>query len=230
MSKKRYRLVGFFVLITIFSSCFQVIEEINLKSDGTGQAQITLNLSQSKAKIASILLLDSINGYRVPSEKDISRFMNETVDFLSKKEGISNITKSVDLKNYILSVKFNFNDVSNLNNLTQQLLKEQKIKSVNISSYTYEKKSNIFKRNYQYVSDAKKEYNKLKTEDKAIFKTATFTSIYRFDRTIASTSNPLCKQSPSGKAIMLNTPVMELINGQSNISNTIQLAQLNNIK
>jgi hypothetical protein len=230
MTKKAKQFIGFFLLMTVFSSCFQVIEEINLKNDGTGQAQITLNLSQSKAKIASILLMDSINGYKVPSEKDIYRLMNEAVDFLNKKEGITNITKSVDLKNYILSVKFNFNDVTNLNNLTQQLLKEQKIKSVNVSSYTYDKKINIFKRNYQYVSDAKKEYNKLKAEDKAIFKTATFTSIYRFDRTIASSSNPLCKQSPSGKAVMLNTPVMELINGQTNISNIVQLTQLANTK
>lgn len=225
MSIRKYYVSGLIALITTLSSCFQVIEEINIKSDGSGEAQITLNLSQSKAKLASIMLLDSVNGYKVPNEKEIQRFMNETVDYLNKREGISNIRKSVDLKNYILSVKFNFKEVSNLNDLTKKILEEQKIKSTNISSYTFERKSNTFKRNYQYVGDAKKEYSKLKSEDKAIFKTASYTSIYRFESSIVSSSNALSKKSPSGKAIMLNTPVLDLINGKTNISNTIQLTQ-----
>jgi hypothetical protein len=225
MLKKIYLFITLVVLAITFNSCFQLIEEITLKSNGSGEAQLTLNLSQSKTKLASILLLDSINGYKVPNEKEINRFMNETVEYLQKKQGITNIRKTTDLKNYIFSVKFNFSTVSDLNNLTRQLLEEQKIKSVNGSSYTYEKNTNTFKRNYQYISDTRNEYNKLKSEDKAVFKTAVYTSIYRFEQPITSCSNPLSKKSPSGKAVMMNTPVIELINGKANITNTVQLVQ-----
>src|SRR5215467_9166472 len=90
--------LSFFLLLSL-SSCFQLIEEINLNADGSGDMQLTLNLSQSKSKLASVMLLDSVNGHKIPKDKDIQKFMNETVDYLKKSEGISNIKKSVDMNN-----------------------------------------------------------------------------------------------------------------------------------
>jgi hypothetical protein len=208
----------------LFSSCFQVIEEITLKNNGSGDMTITMNLSQSKSKLASIMLLDSVNGYKIPKEKDINQYMNEAVDFLKKSDGISNIKKTVDLKNYIASVSFSFKDVSGINGITQKLLSKQKAKMPGIH-YFFDKAGATFKRTYQYSSDIKAEYSKLKTKDKEIFKTAGFTSIFRFENAIATSTNKLSKISPSGKAIMLKTSALELINGVVNISNQIQLSK-----
>lgn len=186
--------------------------------------QITMNLSQSKSKLASIMLLDSLNGYAIPKEKDINRFMNETVDFLKKSNGISNIKKSVDLKNYIASVSFSFKEVSSINGITQKLLSQQKTKAPG-NNYFFDKPSNTFKRTYQYSAEMKKEYSKLKPKDKEIFKTAGFTSIFRFENAITSSSNKTAKISPSGKAIMIKAAAIDLIFGVANISNNIQLAR-----
>jgi hypothetical protein len=216
----------FLLLVSLFlTSCFQVIEEISLKADGSGEAKITLNLSQSKSKVASILLMDSINGRKVPDEKAIRKFMNEAVAELKKNEGITNVKQSLDMTTYIASVSFSFKNVSAVNNLTANLLKKQKVKQGNVNRYFYDKAAGVFKREYVYSPETKAEYNKLKTEDKDVFKTATYTSIYRFETAVLSNSNKLAKLSPSGKAVMMNMPVMELINGKANISGTIQLSK-----
>jgi hypothetical protein len=215
-----------FLLLSFFlTSCFQVIEEISLKADGSGEAKITLNLSQSKSKVASILLMDSINGRKVPNEKEIRKFLNETVAELSKNDGITNVKQSLDMKTYIASVSFNFKNVTAVNNLTASMLKKQKVKQANSNKFLYDKNTGTFKREYVYSAQTKTEYNKLKAEDKDVFKTATYTSIYRFENTVLSNTNQLAKLSPSGKAVMMNMPVMELINGKANISGTIQLSK-----
>lgn len=208
----------------LLSSCFQVVEEITLKSDGSGQMQLTVNFSQSKTKLASIMLLDSLNGYKIPSEKDIQQFMTETVDYLKKSKGISDVKKTVDLKNYIATVYFNFKDLSDINGLTKKLLEKEKNKAP-VNSYAFEKSIGHVKRIYQHSPAMKKEYDQLKPKDKELFKTAGFTSIFRFDKAIASSSNKTARVSPSGKAVMIKTTALGLIFGSSNISNNIQLAK-----
>ena len=60
--KKSY-LIG---LLLLLSSCFDIVEEIDLNENGSGTYGITLNLSQSKIRLSSIMLLDSSQGYKVP--------------------------------------------------------------------------------------------------------------------------------------------------------------------
>ena len=221
--KKIYFAPYLFLLFSL-SSCFQLIEEITLKDDGSGDMQITLNLSQSKSKLASIMLLDSVNGHKIPKDKDIQQFMNETVDFLKKSDGISNIRKSVDMKNYIASVTFSFKDVSKINGITKKLLEKQKTGGPE-NNYSFDKISNSFKRTYKHSAAMKDGYTKLDAKDKDIFKSAAYINIFRFSTNIASATNKTARISPSGKAIMLNTPAMDLIYGTANISNTIQLSK-----
>ena len=96
-----------FLLCTI-TSCFEVIEEVNLKNDGSGSMIFTLNMSKSKAKLASIMLLDSVNGFKVPSRKDIQKSLDEIVAELNKAEGITNVKETADYDNFIFSVSCNF--------------------------------------------------------------------------------------------------------------------------
>ncbi len=217
---------AFFLILILFcfSSCFEVIEEISLKNNGSGNAAITLNLSKSKTKVASIMLLDSIKGYKVPTKQKIQQELDEVVDYLKKTEGISNVKKTLDLENYIASVSFLFKDISNINSVNQNILKKLKIKSANNSSYTYSKSKNTFTRNYEYTNEASVQYNKLKGDVKNIFKDAFYTSIYRFENGITTYSNKTANLSKTKKAIMLKSSVLDLINKKTNISNTIQLS------
>jgi hypothetical protein len=223
--KQFYKLLLFIVLIPILSSCFEVIEEISMKNDGTGDVVLTINLSQSKTKVASVMLLDSVQGYKVPSKQKIQQELNEAVAYLKKSEGISNVKSSSDFTNYIATISFSFKDVSNINNITKNILAQQKIKATNTSSYAYNKTTKTFNRKYQAVGTAKTEFNKLKAKDKAVFTGATYTSIYRFESLVTSSTNPASNVSKSKKAVMLKSSIMDLINGKINVSNTIQLSK-----
>ncbi|MNL36031.1 hypothetical protein D3C87_1580960 [compost metagenome] len=60
---------------------------------------------------------------------------------------------------------------------------------------------------------------------KKIFKDAAYVSIYRFEQPVALSTNPLTKISKSKKAVMLNTGILGLINGKTDISNRITIAK-----
>ncbi|WP_316817781.1 hypothetical protein [Pedobacter nyackensis] len=216
-------LLSIFVLLC-FSSCFQIIEEINLSKTGSGTVNLTLNLSASKTKVASLMLMDSIQGYKVPSKQTIQKELDEIVAYLKKSPGISNVQKKVDFENYIVSVSFAFREIANIDHVNQNVLKKLKVKGLsNTSSYTYDSKNQVFQRSYQHTKEAIVEYNKLKPEVKKIFKDATYVSIYRFDAPVASNTNSQAKVSKSKKAVMLNTGVLGLINGKTDLSNRITL-------
>lgn len=223
--KQFYKLLLFIVLIPFLSSCFEVIEEIAIKNNGTGDVVLTINLSQSKTKVASVMLLDSVQGYKVPSKQKIQQELNEAVAYLKKSEGISNVKSTSDFNNYIATISFSFKDVSNINNITKNILAQQKIKATNTSSYTYNKATKTFSRKYQAIGTAKTEFNKLKAKDKAVFNGATYTSIYRFESAVTSSTNPASNVSKSKKAVMLKSSIMDLINGKINVSNSIQLSK-----
>lgn len=220
-----YILVAVAFIIPILSSCFQVVEEITMRNDGTGDVMLTINLSQSKTKVASVMLLDSVQGYKVPSKQKIQKELNEAAAYLRKSEGITNVKTTSDFNNYIATISFSFKDASNINNITKNILAQQKIKATNTSSYTYNKTTKTFNRKYQAVASAKTEYNKLKSKDKAVFNGAMYTSIYRFESPVTSTSNSASNLSKSKKAVMLKASVMDLINGKINVSNQIQLSK-----
>jgi len=224
LRKLRFFLVLIFIPF-VFTSCFEIIEEITMRADGSGDMTITINLSQSKTKVASILLMDSINGYKVPSKQMIQREVNEAVADLKKMPGISNVKSTTDFTNYIGTITFSFKEISNINNISKKILETQKIKTSNISTYSYNKATATFARDYKYYATAKSEFNKLKKEDKEVFKTATYTSIYRFANTIAKHSNPLAKVSKSQKAVMQKCSVMDLINGKTSVTNIVQLSK-----
>lgn len=223
--KQFYTLLLFIFLIPTLSSCFQIVEEITMRNDGTGDVVLTINLSQSKTKVASVMLLDSVQGYKVPSKQKIQQELNEAVVYLRKAEGISNVKSTTDFNNYIATISFSFKDVSNINNITKNILTQHKIKATNNSSYSYNKATGLFSRKYQAVGTAKTEFNKLKSQDKAVFNTASYTSIYRFEKPVETTSNPAANISKSKKAVMLKSSIMDLINGKTNVSNQIQLSK-----
>jgi hypothetical protein len=224
-----FQKIRYFFLLSclpiFFSSCFEIIEELNLNADGSGSMVITINLSQSKTKVASILLMDSINGYKVPNKAAIQKEINEAVANLKSMPGISNVKSTTDFNNYIASISFSFKDVSNINNVSKKILEAQKIKASNISTYSYNKATATFARDYKYYPATKTEYNKLKKEDREIFKTATYTSICRFPVPVTKHTNPLAKVSKSQRAVMQKCSVMDLINGAVNVSGQIQLSK-----
>lgn len=205
------------------TSCFEIIEEIKLFRNGSGEVVLTFNLSQSKTRVASVMLLDSINGYKVPSKKDINHELNAITNNLRNSTGISKVNSTVDFNNYIATISFSFKEVSNINNVFKNILARQDIQVPNQNLYSFNANNQVFIRKYQSDRNTISSFNKLKKEDKEVFKNAQFTSITRFEQSVKSVNNKSAIVSKSKKAVMLKANMMDLIYDKSNISNQIQL-------
>jgi ribosomal protein L23 len=225
MLKNRLFVIFLLTISVFFTSCFEVIEEITMAKDGTGTMTLTVNLSQSKSRIAAIMLMDTIHGYKVPGKQEIQQEIDKTVAQLSRMPGISNVKSTTDFTNFVADIRFSFKDVTDVNHLVKALLEQYKVKSTNIPTYNYNKEEARFTRNYSYSNDVKAQFNQLRNRDKEIFSTAAYVSILRFETTITSYSNKLARISKNQQAIIQRLAIPDLINGQANISNQVQLSK-----
>jgi hypothetical protein len=207
----------------LFSSCFEIIEEINLNNDGSGSFCFTVNLSQSKLQINSMLLLDSVNGKPVPKTDDIAAALDKVESSLKQEPGLSEILVKRNWEEYIFSVSGNFSNIAVLNKAINKVYntfeRPGKQTFQNKENFSFQNKS--FDRNYDY--DLKTQYQNLPEKDKVIFDNAKYTTIYRFPFMVGTFSNPDAKLSKSGKAIMLKVDIKDLISNIKTIKNSINL-------
>ncbi|PKB16537.1 hypothetical protein CLU82_1675 [Flavobacterium sp. 5] len=206
--------------VFLFQSCFEVIEEVQMKDDGSGHFNFVINFSQSKTKINSILKMQKINGYTIPSKEEIKKEASKIEALAQNTTGISNVKANIDLTNYIFAINLDFQKVSNLNAAFSKLKNNKKIDTnFNTDYFTYIDKKFIRTQKIPI----KTLYEKLEKADKEVFQTAKYTAVYKFDSTIKSFSNKNATQSKSKKAIKLNGSILNVINGNEKIENTITL-------
>ncbi len=216
------RYVCLCLLMFSFSSCFEVLEQITLKNDGSGTLNIKLNLSQSKTKMKSIMLMEKVNGHRVPKKEEIKKEFKDLVSTANAINGISNAAHTYDFTDYIFSFSCDFTDLDKLNSLIYAVRKKKSKKPVTRDKYVdYEIDAKKMKRNFTFAWT--KDYLKLSAEDKKVFDEATFTGVYKFARKVNSNSNSNAKISANKQAVMLRLNVIDVINKKKTIKNTIQL-------
>ena len=229
MMIKKYSLyLLLFCSCFLFTGCFEILEEINLNKDGSGTFTLTLNLSKSKTKLASVMLLDTVNGYAVPSEDDIKQALKDVEYHMKQTQGISNIAKTSDFDNYIFSVSCDFSSLDKVNNIFKELITKQNKKEhtqFTTTHFTYKPSEAVFQRHFKYDGAIKKTFNSLKSEDKKVFDDASYTCIYRFKDEVSSVSNSQAKVSPNKKAVLLKVEAMSLILGERSVQNTINLSK-----
>lgn len=208
----------YFCLILILSSCIEIIEDLKLNSDGSGTFKYTINLSSSKTKVTSILVLDSLYGEKVPKVSDIRIKIGDFKRTLQVQEGISNVLITEDYTNYIIKFQCDFKSVENL----EQALKNSIKKLYQNEYYEYDWisfKDNVLKRKTPifYIDDIRKfgDIDKLKT--------GTYTSITRFTSKIDTFENKNSLRSKTNMALMIKTTPDLLLNDQTILNNKIIL-------
>ncbi|MDR6845185.1 hypothetical protein [Flavobacterium granuli] len=217
---KKVYFIPLLCLVFLFQSCFEVIEELKMKDDGSGHFNFVINFSQSKTKINSVLKMQKINGYNIPSKEEIKKEASKLEAIAKNTDGISNVKTNIDLTNYIFAIDFDFQKIANLNTVFLKLKNSKKLNPTIATDYfTYSDKK--FVRSQK--APIKALYDKLEKADKEVFQTAKYTSVYKFDSTIKSFSNKNAVTSKSNKAIKLNGSVINVINGNEKIENTITL-------
>ncbi|MFL5730197.1 MAG: hypothetical protein ACJ75J_11985 [Cytophagaceae bacterium] len=214
------RFLFFLPVLFCCTSCIELIEEVSLKATGSGTYRLTLNMSQSKTKLSTLIKLDTVDGVKVPKISRINELLDELKSVLSNTKGISNVQISRDHENFIYEVSFHFENTDLLDKAVKSTIRtfDKKNRIPDVSNFYYD---NItFKRysyeDYQQINVRQKErFNELLTK-------STFTGIYKFEKPVKTSSNPNSKISKSKTAVFFQSNFMDLMNKQKSYANTIK--------
>ena len=219
------KIFKYFFLFCIFlslTSCFDIIDKISLKADGSGEYAVILNASKSKTRLQSISKMETINGKKVPKKSEIESKINQASSIFKSVSGITNVKTSLDFDNFIIKLSCNFKKIENINSGLEQLKAKNIIgKTVPTQLYKQNVAEKTFIRNK--IGSYKNEYDKLSKADREIFSDATYTSILQFENVIKSQTNNSYTVSPNRKAIKLNGNILDFILQKKQIQNTILL-------
>ncbi|MCX8522539.1 hypothetical protein OF897_01190 [Chryseobacterium formosus] len=211
-----------FLLIPLFllTSCFDILDKVNVKADGSGEYSLILNASKSKTRLASISKMETVNGKKVPKKAEIESKINEAEKIFKSVPGISNVKTSMDFDNYIIKLSCNFKKIENINAGLEQL-KAKNILGKMIPTHIYSQNlsGKSFTRNK--ISTFKSDYDKLSKADKEVFNDAKYTSILQFENSIKSQSNPAYLLAPNKKALKLDGNILDFILQKKQIQNNI---------
>lgn len=206
--------------LLLLSSCFDILDKVNVKADGTGEYTIILNASKSKTRLASISKMETINGKKVPKKYEIENKINQAATIFKGTPGISNVKTSMDFDNYVIKLSCNFKKIENINAGLEQLKARKilgKMIPTQIYSQSLEKKS--LTRNK--VNTFKADYDKMGKADREVFNDAKYTSIMQFENTVKSQTNSSYVLAPNKKAVKLEADILDLIFQKKQLQNTI---------
>lgn len=217
-------LKNIFIILICFSltGCFEILEEVSLNENGSGKFKLTLNLSQSKTKLKSIMLMDKVNGHKVPSKEEVKNEIVKACNIARAVEGISNVNNTIDFDNFIFTLSCDFKNTTSLNKLVYEVRKsKEKVQTPFEKHYEYNPSTKELKRNFTFLWE--EEFNKLQQADKDVFDGANYIAIYRFKNEVKLMSNKEAKISPNKKNVMLKLKATDIIKKKSTIKNKLKL-------
>jgi hypothetical protein len=207
----------FFSVFLLFAlaGCFELIEDTTIHKDGSGEYNITLNLSASQTRLNSIMALDSIDGKKVPSSAEMKKEVLEFINRMNQNDGISNAQGSLSTEEWILKFSCSFDSLPALKNALLQSSRKWNKDKKSESDFDHMKiefVNNVYRRQISANLDSKfknevqedEDYGKL-SEGKCVF-------IQRFDQNIKSVSSSKMRIAKNLKASMLMISPIEIMN------------------
>jgi hypothetical protein len=207
-------------MVLTLSGCFEIIEEITIYPDGKGKADLTLNLSQGKAKLSSIMLMDSIKGNAVPSKEEILEELETAKQIAKTTPGLTEVNLNADFDDFIFELNCNFDSVECLNHFVYNLenyYTEIEIPLKNLFSY----QNNIYFRNADFLVPNK--HKKMIAEEKGNLLSARYISIVRLPFEVEEMSNEKARLAKNKKAVMLRIGGDKLLESTNSVTNKIKI-------
>ena len=211
-----------FVLLISFSltSCFELVEQINVNEDGTGEMTVTINMFESKRKLKAFMEApESMHGYSAPDQKEVEQFFQSVVEKVSEVEGISNVKSDIYYEDFIFSVSGSFDKVSAMNEAINQFTGGMSRGMVSLKNeYNYEE--GTFRRAFAspYAADA---YDEIPMMQRVILESARIISVYRFDKEIKEMTSTDTEVSFDKKEARFESNLSDIVSGKKSINNEI---------
>ena len=211
-------ILGLTILFSL-SSCFEIIEELDLKKDHSGDFTYTLNMSASRLELNTILKLDSFKGRAIPSAKDITADMDKVILLIRQSSGINKAVYTKNWEDYIFEFKISFDSLAALDralNQTYQKLSKSKepLKDRLLMANGLLKRTSRLNRLSWF--------KKLNSKEVQDLSKANYTCVYRFQEKIKSQSNTHANTSKNGMASLLKSDIKSLLKQQKSVANTIK--------
>ncbi len=223
--KRIFQLLFLFALPVFFSSCFEITEEVNMKSNGSGDMLLTINMSQSKENLKNYMQMDEFQGIEIPSKSEIEAEIAKVRRTLTKMDGLKNVKINSDFEDFVFKVSGNFDNVKTLNkavNKVADALNQTPFPTIKKDNFGYS--AGKFSRYFKYLSDlnlTQEEYDGLHFTARFIMESAKYISVYRFDRPVKKMTNTKAQMSPTKKAVKMESNFAEIITGKKSIENQI---------
>lgn len=211
-------ILGLTILFSL-SSCFEIIEELDLKKDHSGDFTYTLNMSASRLELNTIFKLDSFKGRAIPSAKDITADMDKAILLIRQSSGINKAVYTKNWEDYIFEFKIGFDSLAALDralNQTYQKLSKSKepLKDRLLMANGLLKRTSRLNRLSWF--------KKLNSKEVQDLSKANYTCVYRFQEKIKSQSNTHANTSKNGMASLLKSDIKSLLKQQKSVANTIK--------
>ena len=219
-----------YLLIVLFgcSSCLEIIDDIKLNIDGSGTIKYTINLSESKTKVNSILALDSLDGKKMPDLIKIKAKINEFEKLLRLEKGISNIHLEKDYENFMFKLSCDFKSISILQNSLKKVLNQINEENLTPKSNFNWLGWNENKLEREIPEISKNQLKKVPKKDLEKLRQGKYICITRFENEIISLSNPKAKLSKNKKAVMILASPYDILFKPNSFHNLIELKEGNN--
>lgn len=201
----------FLFFFSLQSSCFEIIEDLSLKEDGSGTYKLTVNLSDSKVKFKTLLTMDSLAGTKVPNEEEITFEVNEFKAFLVKSENVTNFIVHLDFEELIFKFTLEFKSIERLQKHILSYSQSNSTTSLFLSP-VYAFTANSLTRKISTTNYPKDWISKISEDDVNLLKESSIVFISRFTKPIISTEPSLFKISKSGTACMQKISLWDVIN------------------
>ena len=213
------KILFFSFLSLLFTSCFEIKEEVKMNGDGSGLMNITLDLSQSKDNLKEYMNSGEVNGMALPGQKQMVAYLEQIEQVIESVEGMSNAKSSGDFEEFIFTFSGNFTDVKSMNKAVNKLTKELSKGMISVeNNYSYA--NGQFKRTFgQVISPA--DYEKLPTMQRFVLESARIVSVYTFSKPIRKFSNANAQLSTNKKSVSFKSTLGDIAKGTKSVENTI---------
>lgn len=196
-----------------------------MKSNGSGDMLLTVNMSQSKDNLKNYMQMEEVQGIKVPKQSEIESEIANVKKALAGIKGLSNINIKSNFNDFIFIVSGNFDNVKTLNtaiNTVASKLNRTPFPTIKKDNFDYS--AGKFTRYFKYLKDwnfTQEEYDNLNFSARFIMESAKYITIYRFDQPVKKVTNAKAVVAPSKKAVMLESNFAEILTGKMAIENVI---------
>ncbi len=209
-----------FLLCISLTSCFELVEQISVNEDGTGEMTVTLNMFESKKKLQTFLEApESMHGYNAPDQAEVEAFFESVVATVSEVEGISNVKSDIYYEDFIFSISGSFDNVSAMGEAVKKFTSGMSKGMVNLKNeYQYEE--GIFKRTFESPYKAEN-YKEIPMMQRVILESAKMISVYRFEKEITGMTSADTQLSTDKKEARFESSLSDIVSGSKTINNEI---------